>query len=808
MGLGIVAAILVNLGWLTGLRRPIHDTYIGFFSLYRQLLVHELSKGSWPWWSPYERYGHTLSSFHFINNFLSPLGVLLILVAHQYTYLVYAVEMTFMTFIGLNGSYLLFQNYGVRPILAASLAIAYVSSGPVIKAHAAITSYHAFLVFPWLIYGLSLVQQNTVSYWIQSVIVLSVSGSVILLTGYPPLYLSLPFFLVPFVFIRSRHILVHFAYLLSSISLSVIIILLLLAPWISETLFSSPFGENLRNSINPNEGALPLVSILGQFLANPTYLVGISQPTINPTYFGFISAFVFFLVVRSLLPTVPYRLQIIFHFLCALLLCLLLILSYSWDMNVRYDDFIAVITVIWIVISAPKINFPKCAWTRSILTCTASIFVFSTDNYIGNFFRPLIFPFSISRWCFNYYTLLVLLILIIVGRAFEQVLNNPSFYRLYLKSIYRWIFSNFLLLFTIVVVFPQNRALDQIINAIDKKDRLSETSMIQVSAVIVFLLWSGVYFYATYNKNYQFVNIIYAFASALYFIIYVCACLFLNTEDIIHHYLYFTFIQQILDFTLPIVVLGVGVLLIRRFGDHTDTVIAAMLIIDALLAVPRFLSDTDMMIGGQPGPIVSILADNFQGVRRRNDIDGKSAAIANVPSSERPQPWDLSPQLRILDDSLVDHEYFEFLVAFPRTWEAKAALQITATLLTPRVAPLSGSNGFIEQIEEPCPVGNGKSYAYIRSFKSSDLQIVVSTECERLLVINDTWQPGWRARINGDMIETHNVNQAVRGYFIPKGNSTLNVWYRPAYWDFTRWLSLSGVVLLCTIIIVALVKKK
>lgn len=354
---------------------------------------------------------------------------------------------------------------------------------------------------------------------------------------------------------------------------------------------------------------------------------------------------------------------------------------------------------------------------------------------------------------------------------------------------------------TIVFIFPQNRSLDALINEIDKKDRISATSMIQVLIVIVFLLLSVFYFNLVCNRNSRFDLIKYFFASAVYFIAYFCGSFFLRTETIIHEYLYFRFIQQILDFTLPAVLLGSGIFLLRRFGDHTESVIAAMLITDALLAVPRFLSDTDMMIGGQPGPTVSISSDNFQGVRRRNDIDGMSAAIRNVPSSERPRPWDLSPQVRKLDDSLTNHDYFDYLVAFPATWEAMASPEITASLLTPRVAPLSGSNGFIEQIEEPCPVGVGNSYAYIKSFSSSNLQIEVSTECERLLVVNDTWQQGWRAKINGDMIETYNVNQAVRGYIVPKGNSTLEVWYRPAYWEFTQWLSLFGIFLLCNFVI-------
>ena len=713
--------------------------------------------------------------------------------------------MTFMTFVGIVGSYLTFQKYGIRPMIAAALSIAYVSSGPVIKAHAAITSYHAFLVFPWIIYGLLLVQNNTIFSWTQSVIVLSLSGSFILLTGYPPFYLSLPYFLFPFMFLRSKTFLVHLLYFFSSIGLSSMIIFLLLAPWISETLFSSPFGESLRNIINPNEGALPLVSILGQFLVNPTYLVGISQPTINPTYFGFILSLVFFLFVRSLLPNISHNLQIIIFFCCVFLLCFLLNLTYTFNLNQRYDNYIAGITVIWIIVSAPKIDLPRFAHARVVSISATLSFIFSTDNWISNMLRPLIFPFSISRWSFNYYTIFIFLILILLGNTLEQILRNLDFYRSYLKSLYRWMFSIFILFLTIVFIFPQNRSLDALINEIDKKDRLSVTSMIQVLAVIVFLLLSVFYFNLICNRNSRFIRIKYFFASAVYFIAYFCLSFFLRTETIIHEYLYFSFIQKILDFTLPGVLLGAGFLLLRRFGDHTESVIAAMLIMDALLAVPRFLSDTDMMIGGQPGPAVSISPDNFQGVRRRNDIDGVSAAIRNLPSSERPRPWDLSPQVRKLDDSLASHDYFDYLVAFPATWEATASPQITSSLLIPRVAPLSGSNGFIEQIEELCPVGVGNSYAYIKSFSSSNLQIEVSTECERLLVVNDTWQQGWRAKINGDMIETYNVNQAVRGYLVPKGNSTLEVWYRPAYWEFTRWFSLFGIFILCNFIFLSVV---
>lgn len=801
LSLAIAAASLVNLGWLTGLRRPIHDTYIGFFSLYRQLLVHELSNGSWPWWSPYERYGHTLSSFHFINNFLSPFGVLLILLTHQYNYLLYAIEMTFMTFAGIVGSYLTFQKYGIRPMIAAALSIAYVSSGPVIKAHAAITSYHAFLVFPWIIYGLLLVQNNTIFSWTQSVIVLSLSGSFILLTGYPPFYLSLPYFLFPFMFLRSKTFLVHFLYFFSSIILSSMIIFLLLVPWISETLFSSPFGENLRNIINPNEGALPLVSILGQFLVNPTYLVGISQPTINPTYFGFILSLGFFLFVRSLLPNISHQLQITILACCVFLLCFLLNLTYTFNLNYRYDDYIAGITVIWIIVAAPKIDLPRIPHARVLLISATLSFIFSTDNWISDTLRPLIFPFSISRWSFNYYVIWVFLILILLGNVFERILVNLNFYRSYLKLIYCWILSILMLLLTVVFIFPQNQSLDALIKEVDKKDRLSATSLIQVLAVIVFLLLSVLYFNLINNKNPRFIRRAYFFGSAVYFIAVFCGFLLLTTEIIIHEYLYFRYIQQILDFTLPAVLLGAGFLLLRRFGDHTESVIAAMLIIDALLAVPRFLSDTDMMIGGQPGPAVSISSDNFQGVRRRDDIDGVSAMIRNVPSSERPRPWDLSPQVRKLDDSLANHDYFDYLVAFPATWETTASSQITASLLTPRVASLSDANGLIEQIEEPCPIGDGHSYAYIKSFSSSDLQIEVSTECERLLVVNDTWQQGWRAKINGDLVETYNVNQAVRGYLLSKGNSTVEVWYRPAYWEFTRWFSVCGIFVFCIVII-------
>lgn len=59
------------------------------------------------------------------------------------------------------------------------------------------------------------------------------------------------------------------------------------------------------------------------------------------------------------------------------------------------------------------------------------------------------------------------------------------------------------------------------------------------------------------------------------------------------------------------------------------------------------------------------------------------------------------------------------------------------------------------------------------------VQVNVKMSCEGLLVVGDTYFPGWTAMINGRPAEVHEVNGVMRGVVVPAGDWTVMMDYRP-----------------------------
>ncbi len=87
----------------------------------------------------------------------------------------------------------------------------------------------------------------------------------------------------------------------------------------------------------------------------------------------------------------------------------------------------------------------------------------------------------------------------------------------------------------------------------------------------------------------------------------------------------------------------------------------------------------------------------------------------------------------------------------------------------------------------------------INKVKSSNTSITyeVFTDAPALLVTNEVWHKNWKARLNGETIETFRVNGAFRGYYIPKGKHTLEENYilLPYYYGCYVLLFVLGILL-------------
>ena len=67
--------------------------------------------------------------------------------------------------------------------------------------------------------------------------------------------------------------------------------------------------------------------------------------------------------------------------------------------------------------------------------------------------------------------------------------------------------------------------------------------------------------------------------------------------------------------------------------------------------------------------------------------------------------------------------------------------------------------------------------------------------CKAMVVLSDTYFPGWRARLDHQLTEIHEVNGAMRGIVVPKGSHVITMRYRPVSVYLGAALTLLGVVL-------------
>lgn len=73
------------------------------------------------------------------------------------------------------------------------------------------------------------------------------------------------------------------------------------------------------------------------------------------------------------------------------------------------------------------------------------------------------------------------------------------------------------------------------------------------------------------------------------------------------------------------------------------------------------------------------------------------------------------------------------------------------------------------------------SDASIRSYAPSDVTIRTVSSADSILVLSDTYYPGWKASVDGKETDVYRVNLAFRGVTVPKGIHDVEFRYQPAW---------------------------
>jgi Bacterial membrane protein YfhO len=141
--------------------------------------------------------------------------------------------------------------------------------------------------------------------------------------------------------------------------------------------------------------------------------------------------------------------------------------------------------------------------------------------------------------------------------------------------------------------------------------------------------------------------------------------------------------------------------------------------------------------------------------------------------------------------------------AFPRAWTVHrtiVAADETKGALAVRIGPFDLRTTALTVGSQPALDScDGTDRVTAIDEKPSSLQIAVEMSCRGLLVVSDSWYPGWRAQVDGKPAAIWKVNTAIRGVIVTAGRHNVTMQYRPfsVYFGFLCTLAgLAGAIVL------------
>jgi hypothetical protein len=133
--------------------------------------------------------------------------------------------------------------------------------------------------------------------------------------------------------------------------------------------------------------------------------------------------------------------------------------------------------------------------------------------------------------------------------------------------------------------------------------------------------------------------------------------------------------------------------------------------------------------------------------------------------------------------------------AFPRVWAGHKLEQVpdqraANTTISQRLPEFR--NMAVMETAPPKLEACDSSQARIVEYLPDRVAIEAEMNCTGMVVLSDTYFPGWRAQVDGQRVPIHKVNGVFRGVVAPRGKHVITMQYRPASVALGALLTLLG----------------
>jgi hypothetical protein len=141
--------------------------------------------------------------------------------------------------------------------------------------------------------------------------------------------------------------------------------------------------------------------------------------------------------------------------------------------------------------------------------------------------------------------------------------------------------------------------------------------------------------------------------------------------------------------------------------------------------------------------------------------------------------------------------------AFPRVWSVHRAmnletdLRVRAALGDPKfdlrvTAPMTEPAPALETCNQPDAVAE-------TARGMNTVRIGAHMACRGLVVLSETWYPGWQATVDGRPTRIYQTYQALRGVVVPAGNHTIVMRFRPRSVLIGALMTAAGIIAACAL---------